>query len=163
MRTKKQDKAYRSTPEYKSRAREYMKRWRAAHPGYQAAQDKKFYEKNIESCRRKGREQWANATPEEKERRSKLAYVRHLKRKYNLTPEAKENLYEQQRGLCYLCHRPLFSCAQSAVDHNHYTNEVRGLTHDPCNMQLGIIETLQHDDPETLAEMLRVLGIAGKV
>ena len=159
MRTKEQSKAYRSTLEYKARARENMRRWRVEHPGYQAAQDKKFYEKNRDKCRRKGREKWCNATPEKKAAIQERNRKGHLRRKYNLTPEAKEKMYQEQRGLCYLCPTPLISCSESVVEHSHYTNEVRGLAHHACNVRLGNLECLWHNDPQTLQRMMEVVGI----
>ena len=48
------------------------------------------------------------------------------------------------------------SCEKARVDHNHYTEAVRGLVHDMCNKKLGVIECLFHDDPETLERMLHI-------
>lgn len=140
-------------------SRERLRKWRALHPGYQARKDSEYYHRNLEKCRRIGREKWQNATPETKAHRRKVMQANHLKRKYNLTPEDKENMFEKQRGLCYLCNRPLFSCAQSVVEHNHYTDEIRGLAHKACNTRLGQIEKLWHDDPDTLQRMLNTAGV----
>ena len=139
--------------------RDYMKRWHAAHPDYQMHQDTKYYAKNIEACRKRGREQWSRATPEKKAHVQQRNRVGHLRRKYNMTPEAKEKMYQEQRGLCYLCHRPLSSCLAAVIDHSHYTEIVRGLAHRVCNIRLGWIEKVWHDDPPTLRTMLAVAGI----
>ena len=162
MQTEERKAVYRHTPEFKARHNAYMRKWYAAHPGYRKAQGKKYYAANAEECRRRGREQWSLATPEKRE------YVRqrnrrgHLRRKYNLTPEAKELMYKKQRGRCYLCTRPFSSCLEAKIEHNHYTNEIRGLAHVACNTRLGFIEKTWHDDKETFEKMLSVAGIVIK-
>jgi hypothetical protein len=67
-------------------------------------------------------------------------------------------MFVEQEGLCHICRRPMVSCEKSVIDHNHYTDEVRGLAHDPCNTRLGVIECLHHDDPDSLKSMLAISG-----
>ncbi|MGH7747848.1 MAG: hypothetical protein ACREQ5_24275, partial [Candidatus Dormibacteria bacterium] len=55
----------------------------------------------------------ASLSPERRAKLKRYMSAMHLKRKYNLTPEAKEKMYQEQRGLGYLCNRPLISCQEA--------------------------------------------------
>jgi Recombination endonuclease VII len=61
---------------------------------------------------------------------------RHLKRAYGITPEKYDELLAQQHGLCALCGKPPDG-ENLMVDHDHETDEVRGLIHRFCNSLLG--------------------------
>lgn len=52
-------------------------------------------------------------------------------------------MLEEQGGLCAICGNPL---EVPCVDHDHETNQVRGLLCNPCNRGLGLFK----DKPETL-------------
>jgi len=158
MQTEERKAEYRGTPEFKARHREYMRRYRREHPEIVRRAGKACYDRNAIRYRAEARAKARNLSPEQKERFRKLAQIRHLRRKYNLTPEAKELMYKNQRGRCYLCTRPLSSCLEAVVDHSHYTNDVRGLAHSRCNIRLGQIEKAWHEDPTTITRMLNVAG-----
>ena len=145
------------TPEQKrTYKREYMREYRKTHS--QKAAHRRYYEKNREQCLRKQRAWLSSLSSERHEILKRRMAESHLLRKYNLTPEAKKQMYEEQKGLCYLCAKPLpFVLAH--VDHRHGTKLVRGLAHQVCNIRLGFIETALKRDPETLRTMLRVLGV----
>lgn len=82
----------------------------------------------------------------------------HLKRKYGITGEQYDRMFEAQCGLCAICrcepqspargHRPVFY-----VDHDHATKEVRGLLCHDCNTLLGNA----HDRPEILTAAISYL------
>ena len=149
---------YRGTPEFKARHRDYMRQYRAAHPDTIRRASKACYRRNVDRYRAKGRERYSAMTPAQKVEHAAKQAAMHLRRKYNMTPEAKKQMYEEQKGLCYLCAKPLpFVLAH--VDHRHGTKLVRGLAHQVCNIRLGFIETALKRDPETLRTMLRVLGV----
>lgn len=99
------------------------RRWRAAHPDRYAA----IHRRNVKKNQRN--------QPDSHRSRN----LQHL---YGITLAQKQELYEQQRGLCAMCNQPLpEDYRQSAVDHCHVTNKVRGLLHkQPCNNGLGWIE-----------------------
>ena len=66
------------------------------------------------------------------------------KKKYNITLEQVELLYEKQRGLCLICKKEMHFNAvggkhvdKACVDHCHHTGVVRGLLCDACNRGLG--------------------------
>lgn len=79
------------------------------------------------------------------------AWVWHIKDKYGLEPSDIVRMSEEQDGLCAICPRVLGEpdpetgkTVRVCIDHNHLTNEVRGLLCDPCNKALGMFK----DDPE---------------
>ncbi len=61
----------------------------------------------------------------------------HLKHKYGVTPEWYDQRFDIQGGACLVCNR---KDIELVIDHNHETNEVRGLLCNPCNMLVGFVE-----------------------
>jgi recombination endonuclease VII len=67
-----------------------------------------------------------------------------LKCRYGISLEQKRLMYEEQKGLCKLCGKPLPEDFRKAhVDHAHETDEIRGLLHWPCNRLVGFFERNQ--------------------
>ncbi len=80
---------------------------------------------------------------EAEQRRRRLAYNR--KHKYGLTTEAFDALLAKQGGTCAICpqvfdHEAKTGPAVICVDHNHDTNQVRGLLCRGCNVAVGFME-----------------------
>lgn len=77
---------------------------------------------------------------------------RHLRSRYGITEDQYQRLYESQNGLCAGCGNPprpggLYNVnATLFLDHNHYTDEIRGLLCQQCNAAVG----LAYDNPRTL-------------
>lgn len=80
--------------------------------------------------------------------KEKLEYARNhyyinrernlLKRKYNITLEEYNKIFELQNGCCAICGKHQSSLRRSlCVDHNHSTGKIRGLLCDICNHGLG--------------------------
>ena len=70
-----------------------------------------------------------------------------LKSQYGITPEQFDALVQAQGGACALCNaeahgRSTVAAGHWLVDHNHDTNEVRGLLCNSCNIGLGHYERL---------------------
>ena len=64
-------------------------------------------------------------------------WKRHLSKSYNITPEDWFTKYNQQDGKCLCCGEE----RKLEVDHNHTTNQVRGLICRSCNTLVGYIES----------------------
>jgi hypothetical protein len=60
-----------------------------------------------------------------------------LKRKYGITREEYEARYNNNEGCCEICND---WCEILVVDHNHTTNEVRGLLCHTCNSGIGMFK-----------------------
>lgn len=78
------------------------------------------------------REWYRNRTPEQVERDRLSKARRYLKRRWGLTPEQVSALNECQGG-CAICH----SDSDLEVDHDHKTEQIRGLLCSSCNLGLG--------------------------
>ena len=62
---------------------------------------------------------------------------RELWRLYDLLPGMFDIILEVQEGLCDICKNPLTKDRYTHVDHDHVTDEVRGLLCMHCNQMLG--------------------------
>ena len=60
-------------------------------------------------------------------------------KKYNITIEDYDKMFDEQGGVCYICHEPSLN-QRLSVDHNHETGKVRSLLCSRCNIWLGILE-----------------------
>jgi hypothetical protein len=63
-----------------------------------------------------------------------------LRRKYGITPEALQRLFDTQGSACALCKKHS-SESKLHIDHDHLTGKVRGLLCRTCNNRLGYYET----------------------
>lgn len=62
-----------------------------------------------------------------------------LKRKYKITLEQYQELFEKQNGVCAIC-KGIEEGRMLSVDHNHSTGKVRGLLCGSCNRALGLFQ-----------------------
>lgn len=79
-------------------------------------------------------------------------------RRFGLTIEDYERMFEDQGGLCRICKKPPTESRRLAVDHCHDSNIVRGLLCGNCNLGLGHF----YDNSELLnraIEYLRTCGV----
>lgn len=58
-----------------------------------------------------------------------------LKKKYNISPEDYDKMFEDQQGHCAICLTT--STKALHVDHNHETGKIRALLCSHCNVGLG--------------------------
>ncbi len=68
-----------------------------------------------------------------------------LAKKYGLTLERYDQMFEAQDGVCVICRKPETRTFKGVatrlqVDHNHKTEQVRGLLCSSCNLKLGHYE-----------------------
>jgi 5-methylcytosine-specific restriction endonuclease McrA len=68
----------------------------------------------------------------------------HLKTMYGLTLEQYEAMLIAQHGVCAVCRQPETALRRGTVksldvDHNHTTNQIRGLLCSACNNSLGML------------------------
>lgn len=108
--------------------REYRKRRRAADPAY------------VEKLR-DGANTWAKKNRATEHGKS-LRRAQLLRHRYGMTAADYERMLEEQRYVCAACG----SFTELVIDHDHKTDEVRGLLCHACNVALG----LMRDDPERL-------------
>lgn len=79
----------------------------------------------------------------------------HVKKKYGLTREMWNAMFDAQGGLCALCRRRSTGKGNGRmdVDHCHDTGRIRGLLCRHCNTALGILG----DGPEKMERVMRYL------
>jgi hypothetical protein len=67
-------------------------------------------------------------------------------KKFGITIEEWDAMYEAQYGKCYLCGNGRGDYHELSVDHDHETGKIRSLLCGACNMGIGQLK----DDPELL-------------
>ena len=77
----------------------------------------------------------------------------HRQRKYGMYPGQYQAMYEEQKGLCYICQRPPRGSKPLCVDHNHNTGEVRKLLCHHYNVALGCV----NESEELLLQLISYL------
>lgn len=90
---------------------------------------------------------WIKNNPEKvKEYREKDPWTlsKRCKRR-GISPEQLVEKFESQNGKCAICQNEI-TLAESAIDHNHKTNEFRGVLCKICNRALGLFK----DSPKIL-------------
>ena len=77
----------------------------------------------------------------------------HLTKKYGVSKEQYEAMFEAQEGCCAICKRK--TTQPLSVDHDHRTMKPRALLCVTCNFGIGAFR----DDPLLLMEALRYLEL----
>jgi hypothetical protein len=86
---------------------------------------------------------WCKICSKERSEKYREGRTRAKLRKYGLTPEDYQDLVKQQENCCAICRTNNYPLV---IDHNHETNQVRGLLCSYCNTGLGFFR----DRPELL-------------
>jgi len=73
----------------------------------------------------------------------------HLKRSFGITPADYLSMLIDHDGECQICRQPHTPSNLLCVDHDHETDQVRGLLCDHCNSALGFVE----EDKQILSAM----------
>lgn len=170
----------------KEAAREYQKKWEAANPEKAAARAQRYREKNLERLNERAREKygedleksrayvrkrvadWRYNNQEHvkaykarwyqtnKEKVAKSNY-KQLCKKYDLTPELREEMLKQQQGACAVCGKKEGK-RRLHIDHCHKTGRVRALLCDGCNTKIGALESPLY--PALLAYLAKHASVA---
>lgn len=72
---------------------------------------------------------------------------------FGLTTEQYNELVEFQQGACAICRKPCVSGQRLSVDHDHETDEVRGLLCKHCNAAMGMLK----EDEDIIFNMMEYL------
>lgn len=116
------EKCRQSSPDYKKKKREY---------------DDQRYNSNKEQIKQKRRVYYHCNREKAKN------YL--LKRKYNITLNDYLKKWSEQNGKCAICQKGQFPFEKMfdrvlVLDHDHKTNQVRGLLCNSCNRALGLLK-----------------------
>lgn len=66
-------------------------------------------------------------------------FKKRMDLKFGISTEKYEEMLKEQGGVCEICGK-LPGTKRLAVDHNHETNQIRGLLCGPCNTLLSHVE-----------------------
>lgn len=115
--------------------------------------NQKYREANRESINKQRREYYASKKDSMLQRKKELydpvaARNRRLLKQYGITIQQYDEMYEDQKGCCYICGKHetqtqitnQFKGQRLNVDHCHVTGKVRKLLCAPCNTALGLLE-----------------------
>lgn len=80
-----------------------------------------------------------------------------LKKKYNMTIEQWEDIFESQGRRCFICRNNVTNKVGWVVDHDHKTGKNRAILCDSCNKMLGHAK----ENPETLLSASNYLKSEG--
>lgn len=125
------------------------------------------------SCQRKHNNEWArNYYATHPDKRAKVAaYYKERYRKnkeksrkneraarimrlYGISDIEYDSILASQEGKCAICGSPIGNIKKAFIDHNHITNEIRGLLCPKCNFGLGNF----NDDIEILTRAIAYLS-----
>lgn len=118
---------YAKTPEEREKRRIYQARWRE--------KNREKYNEWAKEYHHKNKHLWESRTR-----------GWQIKCKYNITEEDYQRMFNEQVGVCKICGRPPHGHGKNKrsivlhIDHDHSTNEVRGLLCSRCNGALGWYE-----------------------
>lgn len=70
----------------------------------------------------------------------KASRKREIVKRYNLTLEQYDKMFEIQNGVCFVCNEANPSGNRLHVDHNHKTGKIRKLLCTRCNLLAGRLE-----------------------
>jgi len=84
-------------------------------------------------CNSARAKEWVEQNPEKAKFSAKKG---HLRRTYGISIKGYNEMIDAQKGGCAICHSPLVE-KHTCVDHDHETNNVRGILCRHCNSGLG--------------------------
>lgn len=145
-----------SNPDY---MKKYMKTYNEEHKEEMLEANRKYHQDN-KAERNAYRRQWAKDNPEKDKaatdawRAANPEKVKegYLKRLYGITLVDYDVLFKKQCGLCAICKQPPVAI-YFHVDHDHSTNQIRGLLCRDCNTGIGLLK----DDVDRLRQAIEYL------
>lgn len=153
---KNRERIIKKTSKYRRQHPDYMKAWRKENAGhvsiYHHNYHRQYYHENRERIIAKVRE-YRQEHPEDSEKKRKRGLLwrkknmtpernrkNRLKFKFGISPTDYSNMIEKQKGVCGVCKQPPNGKLPLVVDHDHVTENVRGLLCVPCNLSLSWLE-----------------------
>jgi hypothetical protein len=89
-----------------------------------------------------------------KENNPEWEFYKNIKRRYNISKEEYDTMFNEQQGCCKICKTNIKYLNRGLmVDHCHTTSKVRGLLCNNCNTILGMAK----DNVDTLKECINYL------
>lgn len=102
----------------------------------------RYLRSKCKSCSTNAWSEWVKLHPEYKDKKLESDRRGHSEfKKYHRRGITKNQylcMLEAQENLCAICRQPSKDGQELAIDHNHLTEQVRGLLCKPCNRALGL-------------------------
>jgi transposase len=100
----------------------------------------KYFQENKEEIYRKKKERESKWPEERKEEEKRKRYNSIIKKRYGISLDDVDALFQIQKGRCFICNGNFFGKDKliQVIDHNHNTGKVRGLLCQKCNSALGL-------------------------
>lgn len=119
---------------------------------------KKYYEDNRERLKTSVKKRYVEKRHEILEQKAFYYKNTHRPRKllqvYNLSEEKYLKMLDEQKNECAICNTNVDELPASlCVDHNHKTNEIRGLLCRDCNSAIGLLK----DKPQVVKNAYQYL------
>jgi hypothetical protein len=109
---------------------------------YRVQDGARYLRSKCKNCSLTAWTRWADLHPEYKNKKLESDRDCHQKYKkfhrHGITREQYLLMVEAQCGVCAICKKPPTDGQNLAIDHNHKTDEVRGLLCKQCNRALGL-------------------------
>jgi hypothetical protein len=131
------------------RARAGYRKWNHEHPEKVKESYRKYYEKNKEKRLQASRERYS------RNKEGKKWQI--IFRKYGITQEDFNKLFELQKGCCAICGKDDFTQWTLNIDHCHKTGKVRGILCNNCNTAIGALQ----EDVNILQNAIKYINNAG--
>jgi hypothetical protein len=96
---------------------------------------KQWREQNKEKVKKNNRASYKRRNERDPEREYQRRRDSAIYSKYGLRPHEYEELLEKFNNSCAICG----STKQLCIDHDHYTNEIRGILCKTCNTAIGLL------------------------
>jgi hypothetical protein len=120
---------------------EYRKKWREEHREYKKEYDIIYRQKNKERII-SDKKLWHKSDNGKNYR---------LVKNFGITLEEYNKMFDEQKGLCYICSEA--DTVKLAVDHNHNTGAIRRLLCKKCNVAIGLLK----EDPQIIENVLNYI------
>jgi len=119
---------------------------------YKICEGLRYLRSKCKTCSTTSWNNWAELHPEYKNKKLESDRKAHAENKKYYRRGITKNQYmciaEEQKNLCAICKMPSKDGHELSIDHNHKTNQVRGLLCKECNRALGLfgdnINTVQN-------------------
>jgi len=124
------------------------------HQRYRAKNRIKLNAYSRERYQKKSKEERCIAANKYRLKHPESEYNTYLKRRYGVSREGYNRLFESQNGCCAICGRHQSEMKKRlSLDHNHETGKNRALLCNKCNVAIGLF----YEDPSILEAALEYL------
>ena len=133
----------------KELAREYNKKYKIENRDKINEIQRRYTEKNRAAVYDRNR-RYKEKNPEKFKKLTRLSWMRRV---YGLTEESFNSMLLGQGGVCAICKKDDWGQQGPHIDHDHETNDVRGILCHYCNAGLGHFR----DNPEYMASAIKYI------